>query len=745
MRDRVAFMALSARFKVALASSFCVLLPLSLIVAVPTNAAPVQSFSTWGTITYDGGSCGSDNTSSVVASPGIKRIVKVATNEWYVIGCFENFAGVASADYVAKWDGTSWSGLPGISKIVHDAVLYKGQLIVGGEFTDASGVDAADMVAQWNGSSWVALESLVGTKTPQNGPSDFVTSLHVQENGAGTDDDILLVGGNFSYGISDGRVGFPIANTVNIANWDGSSWGSIDSDSHPYTGGAIYTDLVVRDIATIGSDVYLGAYLSSSSNPSATKKSYAFHKFSSGTWSRPLTGASNISTSSFGQGFGIFTIKASGTDIYLGGNFTNIMGTYANYLAKYDTQTNTFSSVGSGEPSFGHGVPIRDIAISSGQIFVAGSFPEFTGGKGAIARWNGTTWQGITKSGAYVANALYVDENYSGSADRLIIGSTSTNLGGLAAADGFVVAALDGTSTLDSITSSAGSWDSAFTSSSSNYVITLPNSSSSTVLEYFASSSSAAIQRRNDYGYFVALDTDSATIAVDAGSSVEVVLRVSSSDGTQSTNYTITVTREAAPVTYSVSYSSNGGSDVSPGSFINGGSIATAPTAPTRSGFSFSGWSATSGGQIISFPYTPGVSSNITLYGIWIANSTPADQTSQSNTETSTTTPVKQSQSPTTSVPSIMKVNKKITISAKSSAGIQVAVTVSGACKSKAITKTLVTKTKVGKKVITKKTKVITGYSLQVKKKGATCMVTQSNSGSDVYAPLQHSSTISIS
>ena len=537
MRDRVAFMALSARFKVALASSFCVLLPLSLIVAVPTNAAPVQSFSTWGTITYDGGSCGSDNTSSVVASPGIKRIVKVATNDWYVVGCFENFAGVASADYVAKWDGTSWSGLPGISKIVHDAVLYKGQLIVGGEFTDASGVDAADMVAQWNGSSWVALESLVGTKTPQNGPSDFVTSLHVQENGAGTGDDILLVGGNFSYGISDGRVGFPIANTVNIANWDGSSWGSIDSDSHPYTGGAIYTDLVVRDIATIGSDVYLGAYSSSfSALSSATKKSFAFHKFSSGTWSRPLTGASNISTSYFGQGFGIFTIKASGTDIYLGGNFTNIMGTYANYLAKYDTQTNTFSSVGSGEPSFGFGVPIRDIAINSGQIFVAGSFPEFTGGKGAIARWNGTTWQGITKSGAYVVNALYVDENYSGSADRLIIGSTSTNLGGLAAADGFVVAALDGTSTLDSITSSAGSWDSAFTSSSSNYVITLPNSSSSTVLEYFASSSSAAIQRRNDYGYFEALDTDSATIAIDAGSSVEVLLRVSSSDGTQSTN-----------------------------------------------------------------------------------------------------------------------------------------------------------------------------------------------------------------
>ncbi len=66
-----------------------------------------------------------------------------------------------------------------------------------------------------------------------------------------------------------------------------------------------------------------------------------------------------------------------------------------------------------------------------------------------------------------------------------------------------------------------------------------------------------------------------------------------------------------------VLYNSNGGSEVANGSFITGDKIAAAPPAPTRTGYSFAGWSETRGGYSISFPYEPGVVGDFTLYAKW--------------------------------------------------------------------------------------------------------------------------------
>ena len=76
-----------------------------------------------------------------------------------------------------------------------------------------------------------------------------------------------------------------------------------------------------------------------------------------------------------------------------------------------------------------------------------------------------------------------------------------------------------------------------------------------------------------------------------------------------------------ARTSYVVTYDSEGGSSVSDGSFLDGLSIASAPTNPTRSGYTFAGWAVTSGGTAVSFPYSPGVSSDITLYALWTINS----------------------------------------------------------------------------------------------------------------------------
>lgn len=74
------------------------------------------------------------------------------------------------------------------------------------------------------------------------------------------------------------------------------------------------------------------------------------------------------------------------------------------------------------------------------------------------------------------------------------------------------------------------------------------------------------------------------------------------------------------PLPFEVTYDSKGGSYVAPGSYVTDGSIDSAPTSPTRVGYTFEGWSATAGGNPISFPYYPGVTSDITLFALWNPN-----------------------------------------------------------------------------------------------------------------------------
>ncbi|RKX25709.1 MAG: hypothetical protein DRP45_05285 [Candidatus Zixiibacteriota bacterium] len=109
-------------------------------------------------------------------------------------------AGGLVTDYIASWDGNSWSPLgSGMSSGVEALTLYDGKLIAGGYFTTAGGV-VADYIASWNGSSWSPLGS---------GMNNSVRCLTVY-NGK------LIVGGAFT------TAGGMVANY--IVSWDGSSW-----------------------------------------------------------------------------------------------------------------------------------------------------------------------------------------------------------------------------------------------------------------------------------------------------------------------------------------------------------------------------------------------------------------------------------------------------------------------------------------------------------------------------------------
>jgi uncharacterized repeat protein (TIGR02543 family) len=70
---------------------------------------------------------------------------------------------------------------------------------------------------------------------------------------------------------------------------------------------------------------------------------------------------------------------------------------------------------------------------------------------------------------------------------------------------------------------------------------------------------------------------------------------------------------------FDITYDSNGGSPVDVGVLLDGIPIAQ-PSSPTRSGYTFMGWSATEDGDVLSFPYTPEVISDLSLHAKWTAN-----------------------------------------------------------------------------------------------------------------------------
>jgi trimeric autotransporter adhesin len=68
-------------------------------------------------------------------------------------------AGGSAANYIAQWNGSSWSALgSGMNSDVYALAVSGSTLYAGGDFTTAGG-SAANYIAQWNGSSWSALGS----------------------------------------------------------------------------------------------------------------------------------------------------------------------------------------------------------------------------------------------------------------------------------------------------------------------------------------------------------------------------------------------------------------------------------------------------------------------------------------------------------------------------------------------------------------------------------------------------------
>ena len=131
---------------------------------------------------------------------------------------------------------------------------------------------------------------------------------------------------------------------------------------------------------------------------------------------------------------------------------------------------------------------------------------------------------------------------------------------------------------------------------------------------------------------------------------------------------------------YRVTHNAANGSAVAPGAFFRGGTIRSAPVS-TRDGHTLAGWSATSNGSLVTFPYTPSVANDITLFAIWTPTANPTTTTTVAPTTTTVapTTPTTTVAPPAESVVVALPLaNTPLVADNSFAAGGEVSVTFSG-------------------------------------------------------------------
>jgi len=292
---------------------------------------------------------------------GTVHAVAVSGSDVYIGGSFSKVGNVTARN-VAKWNGTSWSGL-GTGVSLYDAVyaitVMGTDIYFGGSITQAGGVSSPGNIAKWNGSSWSALGSGVGGPDPNQ-----VWAL-------ANDGTNIYAGGNFT------TAGGSPANR--IAKWNGSSWSALGNG----------VDNVVNAIAASGSDVYAGgAFLNVDGIPMNR-----IAKWNGSSWSALGNGVNQL----------VYSLAISGTNLYAGGYFDTAGTVAANHIAKWNGTT--WSALASGVGASGNSV--LSISINSGILY-AGSF-------NALQEWNGVGWTSFgSVDDALKASAVGNDKLYIG-------------------------------------------------------------------------------------------------------------------------------------------------------------------------------------------------------------------------------------------------------------------------------------------------------------------------------------------
>jgi hypothetical protein len=361
------------------------------------------------------------------SSNGVNYDVKalaVVGNQVFVGGEFTSAGGV-SANRVARFNTltNTWSSLGtgssnGVNDVVNALAVVGNEVFVGGYFTFAGGVNANN-VARFNTqtNTW----STLGTGS-SNGLSNYGSYVHA----------LAVVGNEVFVGGGFTSAGGVSANRVARFNTLTNTWSSLG------TGSSNGVNDVVNALAVVGNEVFVGGYFTSAGGVSANR--VARFNTLTNTWSRLGTGSSN-GVSVDGSLPAVYALAVLGNEVVVGGNFTSAGGVSANRVARFNTLTNTWSSLGTGSSNGVSGgfvaADVTALAVVGNEVYMGGFFTS-AGGVSAnfVARFNTltNTWSSLGTgssngvSGGYpYVNALAVVGN------EVVVGGTFTSAGGVSA------------------------------------------------------------------------------------------------------------------------------------------------------------------------------------------------------------------------------------------------------------------------------------------------------------------------
>ncbi len=415
----------------------------------------VNALAVWDTLTQTWSKVGGANVNHAATSPSIQALAFDSLGRLVVGGQF-NSIGSLTTHNIAKWNGSTWTALGlgvGDTNAVVNALAVSGNNIyVGGNFTTPS-----YSVAYWDGLGWSGLGS------------GLVHSFFKDVYALAISGSNVYVGGSFDT-VTDSGGDHSVGN---IAKWNGLKWSAlgtgmdagvytmgVDGSGNLYAGGQYTT---AGGVTTNKIAVWNGGGWAALENPSSLKAGTSGNVYSLvASGNNVYVGGAMITAGDFrvndiarwdivaqnwfslggGADHPVSAITVAGNDVYVGGFFKSTGGVVTNTIARWNDISQTWSALGSGLAGCDGGslcyLPsVYSILVVGNDVYVGGNF--YTAGgviADSIARWNNKDkhWHalgsGLSCTGLFCSPEVYSMVDYGGC---IVVGGSFTSAGSVAA------------------------------------------------------------------------------------------------------------------------------------------------------------------------------------------------------------------------------------------------------------------------------------------------------------------------